>query len=139
MRRRVLWLFALSACTPDLEPVPPSAVDLAQRARAAEFAESVLSAWGRGEYPDVGAWLTPEMQRGFTPAKQKEYADWSLSHLGKFMALAFVEVQRSRPAEHVVYRFKGRFTAKTWEVRVVFDLDGRISGFWTKPWRDELE
>jgi hypothetical protein len=40
----------------------------------------------------------------------------------------------------VLYRFKGTFSkgGSPAEVRVVYDTDGKLSGFWIKPWKDVL-
>jgi hypothetical protein len=44
-------------------------------------------------------------------------------------------------SESTVYRFKGTYsrTSEQPEIRVVFDSQGKISGLWLKPWRDEIQ
>ena len=43
--------------------------------------------------------------------------------------------------ELVVYRFKGVFSkdsSRKIEVRVNMDKDGKVAGFWVKPWSDSV-
>ena len=58
---------------------------------------------------------------------------------GDFKSIAYVETQRTLPAKFVIYRFKGTFSkSDQTEVRMVYNLEGKIDGFWIKPWRDSL-
>jgi hypothetical protein len=136
----VAGLALLAGCNPmKFEVIPEAAVDQSQRTAAESFASTVLSGWNEGRYTDVSHLLTEEMASGFSVGQQGELAAASLKECGRFLSMSYVETQRSVPAQFVIYRFKADYEKrKGWEIRVVYDVSGKIGGFWTKPWRDRL-
>lgn len=85
---------------------------------------------------------TPEMVKGLTEAMQVSSYENIKQLFGDFVSLKFVEAWTLKTSEqYFVYRFKGSFseTKDTPEVRVVMNEAGKISGFWLRPWQDEME
>jgi hypothetical protein len=121
--------------------IPDTEVDATQKAAAEKFGTTVLSAWAQDKYPKVDVPADPKFKEGQDdPARQKA-ADKSIeAQLGDFQSMTFAEAQRTEPARFVVYRFKSKFSKspEPAEVRVVYDTEGKIGGFWIKPWKDAL-
>ena len=85
---------------------------------------------------------TPEMVKGLTEAMQVASYESIKQLYGDFISLEFVETWTLQISEqYFVYRFKGNFseTKDTPEVRVVMNESGKISGFWLRPWKDDME
>ena len=132
---------SLGGCTgPKTEVVPDAEVNKAQKDTAEKYAQATLSSWAEDKYPEPPETLSPGMRQANSPASQKS-ADKALeAEIGDFKSMTYVEAVRSVPAQFVLYRFKGTFSkgAQPLEVRVVFDTDGKISGFWVRPWKDKI-
>ena len=59
---------------------------------------------------------------------------------GDFKSMTYFETRKSSPARFVIYRFKGVFTKEdVMEVRMVYNLEGKIDGFWIKPWLNSMQ
>ncbi len=131
----------MSGCGPPFEKVPDAQVNTDQKTAAERFATDVLHAWNEGKTANVESLLSEEMKPGFTEKMQKIYAEKNAVELGRFAGMEFVEVQQGVKDKLLIYRFKGTFSRKKnfWEVRVVYDPDGKISGFWAKPWKDSFQ
>ena len=135
-----LVLGAVGCGSLEFEPIPTGSVDPARQAKAGEFGQKMLQAWARDEYPALGAEATADMQKSNDGDAQKK-ADKQLEEgIGSFKTMSFAEADRSKPPKVEVYRFKAVFdkSDKPVEVRVVLDLDGKVSGIWVKPWKDAL-
>ena len=137
----LIMMTLMSGCVPPFEKVPDARVNADQRAAAERFATEVLGAWNEGKTANVESLLSEEMKPGFTEKMQKSYAEINAVELGRFAGMEFVEVQQGVKDRLLAYRFKGTFSRKKnfWEVRVVYDPDGKISGFWAKPWKDSFQ
>jgi len=121
------------------EKIAEAHVDQTQRSAAEAWATHTLSAWAEDRYLLPGDELSEEMKPGQSKTHQ-EQADKQLeSILGDFRSMTYVETQRTEPAKFVIYRFRGAFTkSDQTEVRMVYNLEGKIDGFWIKPWKDSL-
>jgi hypothetical protein len=120
--------------------VPDAEVDASQKTAATSFATTRLTAWAHDQYPaatdDEGA----AFRAADTEAAQKASDKGIEDALGDFQSMTYVEAYRSDPPRLVFYRFKGTFSkggSTTPEVRVVYDLDGKVVGFWVRPWQDK--
>jgi hypothetical protein len=100
----------------------------------------MLGAWARDEYPPLGDDATEEMRAGHDAEAQKKADKQLEADIGSFKSLAFHELQRTKPPKFDVYRFKATFdkSKDQVEVRVVYDVAGKVTGFWVKPWKDSL-
>ena len=123
--------------------VPQSEVNAEYVQQASQIMGSLYAKWQNGEFEPVGDEFTPEMQKGLTPELQTQTFEQISTTFGDFRGMAFVEALTARfliPRGNV-YRFKATYsrTSEQPEIRVVFDSNGKISGLWLKPWRDELQ
>ena len=132
---------ALVGCsTTTFEKVPEDKVDTKQKAAAEAFGSTTLTSWAKDEYSALGDEATAEFKAAQDEAGQR-VADKALEgQLGDFVSMEYFETVKSNPPAHVVYRFKGKFSLnkEPIEVRVVYDLNGKIGGFWIKPWLDKM-
>lgn len=138
----LMTLLLLIGCSSmKFEKIPDAEVSASQKAAAEQFGTSVLTAWARGSYPKVTVPADPAFKEAQDDeGKQKAAAKTIEAQLGTFESMTFHEAQKSVPAKFVLYRFKGKFSKGTTpaEVRVVYDTDGKLGGFWIKPWKDAL-
>ncbi|HEY3352410.1 MAG TPA: hypothetical protein VGQ83_04110 [Polyangia bacterium] len=136
----LLVALPLAGCGTRYDRVPADQVDPARRTTAEELATRILTAWNKHEYPFLGAEATAEFRRAHNNAAAQKAAAANIEkRAGRFQSLAFAEELRSRPPQHDVFRFKGTFSdVSPVEVRVVLDPEGKVSGFWVRPWHDEL-
>ena len=131
---------ALGACSSvKFEKIPAGQINQAQKTFAEEWGNKIMTAWEKGEYAQVGQEATREFRAGHNQIdRQKAAHKFVKSKVGKFQSMAFHEALRTKPPQGVVYRFKGDFEQGEPEVRVVYDLEGKLAGHFVKPWRDEL-
>lgn len=121
--------------------VPEGEVDGSQKAAAEKFGSSVLAAWAKDQYPKVDVPADPKFKEGQDDEAKQKAADKSIeAQMGNFQSMTYHETQKSEPAKFVIYRFKGKFSKSEApaEVRLVYDTEGKLSGFWIKPWKDSL-
>jgi hypothetical protein len=132
--------FALGACGgTTFEKVPAAEIDQARKAFAEQWGNTIMTAWEKGEYPQVGVEAVREFRAGHNQVeRQKAAHKFVKGKVGAFKSMTFHEALRSKPPKGVVYRFKGEFEKGEAEVRVVLDLEGKIQGHFVKPWRDEM-
>ena len=124
------------------QPVPESKVNLGHKAKARKAAVDTLTNWREGKYEPRSDDYTDAMKEASTPARQKAAYQNIKALFGDFEDLKYVEAVASKNLPSlVVYRFKGTFTGTRDqpEIRVVIDSEGRVAGFFIKPWRDELQ
>ncbi len=132
---------ALGACnSTSFEKIPAQQVSESQKKAAEEWATKTLTAWDKGEYPQVGQEAIREFRAGHNDEKRaRAIHKFVKGKVGKFQSLSFQEALRSQPPQTVVYRFKGDYERGEPEVRVVFDLEGKLAGFFIKPWHDKMK
>jgi len=121
------------------ETIPEPEVKQTQKTAAESWAAHRLTSWAKDEYPLPGDDLSEAMKPGESEARQKE-SDKKLEPItGDFKSMTYFETVKSDPPRFVIYRFKGNFTKEDLvEVRMVYNLDGKIDGFWIKPWLNSI-
>jgi hypothetical protein len=126
--------------SPAFEPVPESKIDKAQKDKAAQIATTTLNNWFKGQFAPLSDDFTSQMKENLTPEAQKLAIADIKAKLGDLQSAELAEavVSPSMPGI-VVYRFKGRFSKETGEVRVVLDKQGKVVGLWVKPWQDKMQ
>jgi hypothetical protein len=83
---------------------------------------------------------TDEMIKGLTADRQKEVYDQLKSGFGGFKSLEFAQTWFDANTHLVIYRFKGTFgVSNLLEIRVVLNYQGKIAGFFVKPWTEKLQ
>ena len=94
-----------------------------------------------GEFKALGEKATLSVQKGLTPAKLKTVYEQVKGMFGEFNTMEYYETCVPKDETFLtVYRFKGKFeSSATPEIRVVINKDNKLSGFWIKPWKDDLK
>ncbi len=126
-------------CEAKLDKVPEAEVDAEQKALAQRIGTKISAACVNGEFEPLGDEATKPMQEGLTPEKQKKACESIKSQIGDFQSMEYFDTYRPKEAPDArIYRFKSTYSKSEdpWETRVVFDGAGKLSGLWTKPWRD---
>ena len=122
------------------ERVPEPQVDLQQKAAAQRIASRIYEGCVSGKHEPLGDdEAIPEMRDAFSPAKLTATCAAIKTQFGDYQSLDYAETWKPRSGSIKVYRFKGHFSKSTDapEIRVVMD-GAKLSGFWLKPWSDEL-
>jgi hypothetical protein len=120
--------------------VPPDQVDPQRREAAESFAKRYEQTRAQGSFAPLGDEATEDVRTSLTVEKQKAAQQQITAAFGEFESLEYVEAWRANASpESTIYRFRATFTKGKPEIRVVHDEQGKISGFWLKPWRDSLE
>lgn len=136
-----------AAQVPPTSPSPPPRTagarnqgDPVERALAEKVAIRFLKGWQEGRYEPLGDEFDQEMRNKFSPEAQKQGHTAATAMFGDFQALEFIEMAPVGP--YKAYRFKGTFTKvpveERPEVRVVVDDQGKVGGFWCRPWTQDL-
>ena len=142
----IILLFVLSllvvGCTESkYDTLPEEEVNQEQKDLAESIATDILMSMKTGEFKALGEKATLSVQKGITPAKQKTVYEQVKGMFGEFQSLDYYETCVPKDGTFLtVYRFKGKFeSSATPEIRVVINKDNKLSGFWIKPWKDELK
>jgi hypothetical protein len=145
-RKITAWLalapaVALVGCTgTTYEKIPAQQVNATQKAFAEQWGTKLLTAWGKGEYPQAGQEATREFRANYNePKKQKAAHAFVKGKVGAFNSMAFHEARRSVPPRQTAYRFRGDFAEGEAEIRVILDAEGKLHDILFKPWRDEMK
>ena len=117
--------------------VPPDQVDPQRREAAESFARSYEQTRAQGSFAPLGDEATEEVRTSLTVKKQEAAQQQITAAFGEFESLEYVEAWRANASpESTIYRFRATFTKGKPEIRVVHDEQGKVSGYWIKPWRD---
>lgn len=134
----VTWIWAQSL----FHPVPANQVNLSERDKALQIADSLWRTWRSNKFQPLSASFTSEMRQAMTPEVQQSAYVQAKEMFGDYKNLSFAEAVTSPifPGA-TVYRFRGSFSksAEMPEIRVVMDKEGKVSGFWIKPWAEQLQ
>lgn len=131
------WRESLEPSRP--QKLPENQVNTALRDASREFAASYLERSKAGEFEPLGGQATDELRAGLTPEKQAASHAAITAEVGEYESLEYVATYRiaDEPGT-TIFRFRGTFTGGRPEIRVVRNADGKVSGLWIKPWKDEI-
>ena len=138
----LIWFLLLGCSESDFKIVPPEKVDLVQKSVAESLATDLLNSMKSGEFKELGEEATPAFQSGLSPEKQKMAYNQIKEIFGDFQSLSYYETCIPKEGNNMgtIYRFKGKFDSEsTPEIRVVMNSKNKLSGFWVKPWSDEIK
>jgi len=130
--------------TPTPTPSTPASSgaqgDPSEQAMAERIAVQLLKGWSEGRFEPLGDEFTQEMRTKLSPEAQKQGHAATAAMFGEFQSLEYVETAPVGP--YRAYRFKGTFTKSQGdarpEVRVIVDDQGKVGGFWCRPWTADL-
>ena len=133
----------LQACQsePKFVRVDDSEVDQAHLEIATELSKAMLTAQKAGGYYKLtNKEATEAMVYGLSRSLQKRSYKQIKIAFGDYRDLHFDHMMRPTDGTlFEVYRFRGEFNpGAEVEVRTVLDANGRLAGFFVKPWRDKF-
>jgi hypothetical protein len=125
----------------DFKKLGDKSTDTKQMEFAKKFAKSYFSKQISGSFYQFNAdEATDDMIRLLTAEKQKQAYTQIKSGFGEFKSLAYAQAWSDSNAKMVIYRFTGIFgDNNTLEIRVIINPQGKIAGFFIKPWTENLQ
>jgi len=134
-------LLSFGVYSQDFKKLDAKNVDAKQLEFFKKFADDYFSKQVSGSsYTFNTNEATDEMIKMLTAEKQKAVYDQLKSAFGEFKSLEYSQTWTENNAHMVIYRFKGMFDDKNiLEIRVVLNYQGKIAGFFVKPWAEELK
>lgn len=121
--------------------VNPSQVDRKELEFAQKLSHNLLLAQKNGGYYRLSKKeATTQMLEGLHKSVQKQSYGTIKSVFGDYQGLNFESLMKSTGTDtYQIYRFKGNFVnSPEVEVRAVLDANGKLAGFFVKPWREKL-
>ena len=122
--------------------IPDDNVSQTELRQATSLAEKLLLGQKSGNYYMLSEYeAIPQLVSGLTKEVQASSYESIQSMFGDYRSMAFTEawtMEADQP--YTVYRFKGTFngTDEHPEIRMVFNKEGKLAGFWIRPWQDDL-
>lgn len=114
--------------------------DSTQRALAERVAMRFLKGWDAGQYEPLADEFSADMRNKFPPDAQKQGHAATAALYGSFQSLEFVEMVPIDAFK--AYRFRGTFAKAQGdarpEVRIVIDDQGKVGGFFARPWSPSM-
>lgn len=135
----MFWQISLSQ--ESFEKIPDGKTDKTKIEMATAFANAYFETLKSGESYDFKEEAIKEFKDQMTPEVQKQTYTQIKQQFGDFESLSYSETWMNQDNKVLmVIRFKGKFekSDEPLEVRVVLNASNKISGFWIKPWKDNL-
>ena len=93
----------------------------------------------KGEYYDFSSVATEAVVNGLTPAIQQQVHSELEKTAGEYKGAIYKEAF-AQGSEYKILRFMGKFSKGVpIELRVVYDKNEKIAGYWAVPWKDNLQ
>ncbi len=137
----VILALLLSSCRQESKFVwvDDSEIDPEKLAFVTELSKKMLDAQkAGGHYPLSKEEATPKMAEALDEQLQKKSYEQIRSAFGDYRNLEFHHMEKPKDGSlYEIYRFKGSFDPKAnVEVRATLDANGKLAGFFVRPWRD---
>jgi len=125
----------------DFVKVDKSKVDKEQFELVKNLTDQILTEQKNGGYYSLSDnEATVQMIEGLSESVQKESYVTIKNLFGDYQGLSFESLMESTDEnKYKIYRFKGNFeTSSDVEVRAVLNKEGKLAGFYIKPWNEKL-
>ena len=134
-------LLSASVYSQEFKKLDNANINQQQREFAKKFATDYFAKQVTGNYYSFqNNEATDEMVKFLTAEKQKEVYAQIKSGFGDFKSLEYAQTWFDNNTHLTVYRFKGTFGDNNLlEIRVVMNYQGKIAGFFVKPWTENLQ
>jgi hypothetical protein len=134
-------LFSINGYSQEFKKLDKAKVNQKQMELAKKFSDDYFAKQVAGSYYSLtDKEATAEMIKDLTAYKQKEVYDQLKSGFGDFKSLKYAQTWFDANTHLVIYRFKGTFgNSNLLEIRVVMNYQGKIAGFFVKPWTEKLQ
>lgn len=141
-RLTVCCLFlSATACSQSANDIQKAEADPQLNTMAITFVQDFFKTLNSGNSYDFQKTATETMVKGLTPEVQKGVYQSVKNQCGEFKQAAYAEtyVQQTMPDLRII-RLKADFSGcdGKWELRVVYDGNKKIAGYWIKPWDDVM-
>jgi len=125
----------------DFKKLDDKSIDTKQMEFSKKFANAYFSKQISGSYYQFNQdEATDDMVRLLTEEKQKQAYAQVKSGFGEFKSLAYAQTWSDINLKMLIYRFTGIFGDNNiLEIRVVINPQGKIAGFFIKPWTENLQ
>jgi len=138
-----LFFTVVASCQSDPKyiKVDASEIEKDRLEIALNLSKNILSAQKEGGFYELSdKEATPKMKSGLDESLQKQSYQQIKSAFGEYQDLDFDHMMKPVDGTlYEIYRFKGKFNPDAnVEVRAVLDAEGRLAGFFVKPWKDNL-
>ncbi len=126
---------------PTFEKVSSSNIEQSRLEFAKRLTEKIMIAMSNGNYYKLTSREASSKMIGvFTEKLQKQSYKQIRGMFGAYKGHKFHELWKPEdgsPGE--IYRFRGQFKSGVeMEIRTVLDGNGKLAGFFIRPWRDEI-
>jgi hypothetical protein len=137
----LLIILSLGIYGQDFKKLDEKNIDLKQKEFSKKFANDYFSKQISGSYYQFKKdEATDQIITSLTAEKQKEVNNQLKMGFGEFKSLDYAQTWFDSNSKFVVYRFKSKFSkSDNLEIRVVLNEQGKIAGFFIKPWVDNLQ
>lgn len=147
MRYVLLLIFLLPLQSPGQEEapyerVPEGRIDQQRLAFVTALSDRILMAQQGGGYYQLSAReADAAMQAGLSESVQRQAYEQISRSFGEYRGLVFEQLLVPREGTaYEIYRFRGQFgnSGSGIEVRSVLNPEGKLAGFYFKPWKNQL-
>ena len=138
------FIFSMANCqsSQEFEKVPDSKIDQKKLEFATRLADRIISAQKAGVFYKLSEdEAETKMISALTETVQQQAYEQVKSAFGDYQSLAFDHLMKPTDGTpYEIYRFKGQFEFSNTEVeiRVVLGSEGKLAGFFIKPWKKSL-
>ena len=125
----------------DFKKLDDKSIDIKEMEFSKKFANAYFSKQISGSFYQFNQdEATEDMIRLLTAEKQRQAYAQVKSGFGEFKSLAYAQTWSDSNSKMVIYRFSGIFgDGNKLEIRVVLNQQGKIAGFFIKPWAENLQ
>ncbi len=139
----LLYCIAIvAAAQQSYEKLPENEISQTELRQAISLGEKLLLGQKAGDiYILSEDEAIPEVARGLTEGVQQSSYENIRSMFGEYESMQFAEAWKLEADQsYTIYRFKGTFDAASDkpEIRMVMDQEGKLAGFWIRPWEDDM-
>jgi len=134
--------FANCRSNPGFKKVPDNKIDRQKLAKATALAQKLMDSMKAGNFYQLTSdEAETRMINAFTEDIQKSSYETVKGMFGEYQSLSFDQLMKPTDGTlYEIYRFRGKFASKDAkvEIRVVLNSEGKLAGFFIKPWKEEL-
>ena len=138
----IVCLVSFQSYCQDFQMLDNSKIDSAKMKIAQKFSNDFYTQLSNGSYYKFNDEAIPQIKNQMTEDFQKATYKQIKDNFGDFVSLNYSEtwIQTSNP-KMFIFRFKGKFNKSNddLEIRVVIIENGKIAGFFIKPWNNKLQ
>lgn len=135
----IFLLFSLNSYSQDFQKLPDSQVNQDKLQIAQGFVTNYFTSLKEGGYYDVKEKVIDALRSQLTETFQRSSYEQLKNQFGDFESLEYVETWTQ--SSMLIFRFKSEWESsdQILELRVVLDGSDYITGFWMRPWSDQLK